>query len=267
MRAYLNDHLFFPHSSGPDCEEMIDRLISLGDRIINLDLPLYYHDNIFQREVLRPSVNISSWLKANKEKKSKFVALYQKIQIYTNQGDPNSYYSYFIDREEQSADNTAFSDAYEYALTDIKSILLNFSTIIPQKEILILKDNLNPKSVYSFHNENDLVIFLQNQGLLKRYYQPTDTHRPIEAETILTDVALFEPTSFGNRKNRLYRRIGYPDELWCLDRLHRGSSAHLEVFSESQKKQINISCVDRIEFFRDLTDKEKKRHLIIEKMP
>ena len=267
MRAYLNDHLFFPFTSGTDCDRLIDRLISLGDRVIGLDLPLFYHTNIFQKEILSPSVNVSSHIKNNKEKKAKFVALYQKIQTYTNQGDPNSSYSYFINKIQHNADLTAFSDAYEYALTGIESIILNFSEEIPQNELHVLKNNQDSKCVYSFHREDDLIVFLQKKKLLKRYYQPTDTHRPNDYETILTDTTLFEPTPFGNRKNRLYRRIEHPDELWCLDRLHKGESAHLEVFSESQEKQINISCVDKIEFFRKLTDKEKNRTLIIEKMP
>ena len=119
----------------------------------------------------------------------------------------------------------------------------------------------------SYHCVESLSEKLQKLGLLKVYYDKMSKTRPNDSQTILSDTSLFEPTKYGNRKARLYRRIDNKDELWCLDRFHRGNSIHLEVFSESSRKQIAVSRHDKIDFFRNLTSEEQKRTLVIEPMP
>ena len=154
--------------------------------------------------------------------------------------------------------------AYEYCEDDFKSCILNFNSSYPGEEINVLKNEVAPKALLSHGDEGSLVKKLQALGLVKRYYTDSDTHRPNDYETILTDTNLFEPTEFGNRNNRLYRRLDVKNELWCLDRGHSGSSAHLEVFRESDGRQIHVSSVDRIYFFRGLPEEASKR--ILEKV-
>ena len=48
----------------------------------------------------------------------------------------------------------------------------------------------------------------------------------------------------------------YPYELVTY-----GETGHIEVFNENTKKQIHVSRIDKIDFFRELTNKEKSRTL------
>ena len=46
---------------------------------------------------------------------------------------------------------------------------------------------------------------------------------------------------------------------------HYGRDAHLEVFNETTKKQIAVSHIEKIDFFRNLTNAEKGRVLLFDK--
>lgn len=266
-RVYINDWLFFPLESSEECEILIKRLMLAGKRILDVSLPLYYNSNIFLCVLMAPDIRLSSFLKNNKELKQSFASFANRLQSYLPIEDAGAEYSIIHLEQHQCCNGTPLSDAYEYTSEDEEVLMINVRDDFPYNIVQIYKNRSDCKDVHSISEEDKLIFLLQKNGILKRYYSPSDTHRPNDYETILTDDSLFEPTEFGNRDNRLYRRKENPNELWCLDRGHTGSSAHLEVFSESEKKQINVSKVDSINFFRPLSPKEKNRKLNIEKMP
>lgn len=264
IRFFLNDHRFELCKNAEDCEEFLKRLVVLGERALSMGMPVFYDGNIFLKIIRTPDVNVSRVLQDNRELKSRLSRLAQQFDRIEREHEADAKYTFCHLKKLYDVTGTMVAHAYEYSEDDFISCMLNFNSSYPGEIISVLKNEVAPKDILSHGDEGSLVKKLQALGLLKRYYTDSDTHRPNDYETILTDTNLFEPTEFGNRNNRLYRRIDVKNELWCLDRGHSGSSAHLEVFRESDGHQIHVSRVDRICFFRGLTDDESKR--ILEKV-
>lgn len=213
--------------------------------------------DVFIKIVIHPNRNFSAFLKGDRDRKASFHSVYKKAckEFLFDISESK----YFIDRKDVT--NSSAADSYESQKSGASTFLVNFNTSFPSPYVVITKEKDGEQTVFSYHNDEELTIKLKELGLIKEYYDTTSNIRPNPYLTILTDTSLFIPTEYGNRKNRLYRRIDEPDQLWCLDPAHRGGSVHLEVFSESQNKQIAVSCHDKIEFFRELTKQEKNRVL------
>lgn len=92
-----------------------------------------------------------------------------------------------------------------------------------------------------------LSAFLYKKNWLKTYSDATK-YVPRDEQTILTDTALFMPTTHHNHKRKVYERIGR-DEYWCCDNFHTGRSAELEVFRKSDLKHIGTCGIFDINTF------------------
>lgn len=263
---FLNDHLFKPCETSEDSLKLLARVLSLAEIVLRVKQPVYFSGNLFLSVIKRPDVKVSSVLRSDRELKSRLSRIVQQIEPLDD-GMNDSVYCFKHEENTIDVSRSIVAHAYEHVNNDDTSSLLNFKEDYPGPALSVTKDTVAPRIVMSHAIRDELVKFLQSRGLLKRYYSPTDTHVPSDYETILTDTCLFSPTEYGNRKNRLYRRIDEPNQLWSLDRGHTGRSAHLEVFRESDGVQIAVSRVDKICFFRELTAKEKNRRLVKEKMP
>lgn len=111
-----------------------------------------------------------------------------------------------------------------------------------------------------FLSSDTLLLYLKERGHIKPVYNPLSSVPPRDDETILADISLFSETRHSYQRRKMYRRNG-TSELWYVDNCHFGEDAHIEVFNENTKKQIHVSRIDRIDFFRDLTEAEKSRTL------
>lgn len=270
---FLNDHLFIPCGTSEEGRSLLERVVAMSNAVLDSNQPLYAEGEWFTRVVVQPDVNVSALLRGDRELKGRLSRIVQQIKPVVMRADAASVYEFDHEKANYSVSDTIVAHAYEHVDDDNTASLLNLKHDYPGPELNVRKDADTPRMITSHRCKDDVVIRLQKLGLVKKYYSSTDNHTPNDNETILTDTDLFEPTKFGNRKNRLYRRIKKdpddkgPEEWWCLDRLHKGGNAHLEVFRASDGQQIKVSRVDKIDFFRELTDSEKRRTWDKEKMP
>lgn len=267
MNVYLND-LFWDASCSDDWTKSFDNAISCLKVLSNVNIPrvsvsTIIHPQIFLTIVVPPKTKFSELLNRDKDRKKSFSAIYKTAIRELRWVNPTSKYSI----GDIDVSNTTVADSYESQKLGFKTILINLNSEFPSPIVTVQKENDGNQDIMSYHAVEILTEKLQELELLKVYYDKKTNVRPNDSMTILSDTSLFVPTKYGNRKARLYRRIGKEDELWCLDRFHRGNSIHLEVFSESSKMQIAVSSHDEICFFRNLTKEEKKRTLIMEPMP
>lgn len=265
INAYLNDtSLSFNNKN--DWTIRFDHIVSCLKVLSDIpkdSLSLVIHPKIFLEIVIQPNEKLTDFLQKHKERKKSFTSVLNKaIKKYLYFDSEGKYFVHSMD-----VSNSSIADAYESRKLKNETIIINFNMNFPIPIVEINKKDDNMQEVQSFNCFDDLTKKLKELELIREYYDKDSNLRPNESLTILSDSSLFTPTKFGNRGNRLYSRIDNEDELWCLDRNHRGRSSHLEVFSKSQKKQIAISCIDEIKFFRDLTKEEKNRRLEIEPMP
>lgn len=262
--AYLND-LAFKLNRGEDWTEPFDRLMECLSLLNEIDKSAATYSTVAFKSLPHKAVNanndkIIDFLNKDKERKTKFVSVLKRATTDYNLIDWDA--GYYIG--EARVTGSAASDAYENNTSGNVSVLLNLCTGFPVPNVAVEKRGHGLQDIASYNLKDGLRNFLTSQNLLVeriRFYDKKSNYRPSEYETILADKTLFEPTKFGNRGIRLYRRLDEPDQLWCLDRGHRGTSIHLEVFSESSCKQIHVSEHDKINFFRELTEKEKNREL------
>ncbi len=267
MNVYLNE-LFLDVSHSDDWTVSFDNAISCLKVLSKVDIPLdsistIIHLQIFLTIAIPPNTKFTDLLNRDKERKKAFLAIYKTAIRELRWVDPTA--KYYIGDKEVS--NTTVADSYESKKLGFTTILINLNSSFPSPVVNVQKEDDGNQGIMSYHAVESLTEKLQELELLKAYYDKKSNVRPNDSQTILSDSSLFVPTKYGNRKARLYRRIGREDELWCLDRFHKGNSIHLEVFSESSRKQIAVSCHDEIRFFRDLTREEKNRTLIMEPMP
>lgn len=268
INTYLND-LSMQVQNACDWNDVFDntmaclQLFSQMKQSQNNSVTILIDSQIFTRVVIQPKSLFTNLLNKDKERKLKFMSIYKKAEnklMFLN--TPATYLVNNID-----VSNSVVADSYESQKNNNTTFLINFTPIYPSNTVEVVKKGEGSQFVYSYDSKQKLTEELQKLKLLPKFYDKKSKVRPNESLTILADTTLFTPTKFGNRKNRLYRRNDKEDELWCLDRFHTGNSIHLEVFSESSKTQIAVSCHDKIDFFRELTDSEKKRTLKMDPMP
>lgn len=267
VNVYLNE-LFLDVSHSEDWAMSFDNAISCLKVLSKIDTSLGAISTIINRKifltiVIPPEIKFTDLLNRDRERKKSFSAIYKTAIQELLFVDPGAKYRI----NDKDVSNTTVADAYESQKLGSITILINLDSSFPSPIVNIQKEHEGNLDIMSYHCVESLTEKLQKLGLLKVYYDKRSKTRPNDSQTILSDTSLFEPTKYGNRKARLYRRIDNKDELWCLDRFHRGNSIHLEVFSESSRKQIAVSRHDKIDFFRNLTSEEQKRTLVIEPMP
>ena len=156
---------------------------------------------------------------------------------------------------------TSVSEAYE-RLSENTTALVGFSgSVFDIDTIDVDKDN-NIRSLHTFNASASLSQFLIENDVLKREYDANSSISPRDCETILSDTTLFTQAANEPLQNsrKVYKRIGH-DQLWYVDDAHYGTNAHLEVFSSKTRKQIAVSRVNAIDFFRDLKEGEKGRRI------
>lgn len=263
FQAYLNDYRFCYVDNSSVANNRLLAIINLAKICRERGIEIYLTKNPFQINWLHG--NISSLIGNDRELKNGLASIWQKSTIVNSQRNENAVYTF----EEisdgvsntQDVSDSVMADAYESDSEEMKSILLNLEESLPNPIVRILKDSNAAKDIHSFSTNDRIVMFFQNIGLLKRYYDTKCSYIPNDSETILSDRNLFTPTDLYNKGARLYERNENKDELWCRDTKHFGSSVHLEVFSRSSNKQIHVSKHDEINFFRDLTKEESKRFL------
>lgn len=174
----------------------------------------------------------------------------------------NVRYSY----DSRCVNGLMLAEACEQAYTGTDVVLVSMDKGCPSPVLQVSRDGV-AMDIHNFFKSEKLTQYLQKRGFIPCYYDRERMRvRPNDSMTILCDTSLFVPTLLGNKGNRLYERKG-TDELWCLDRGHRGASVHLEVFNRNTGYQIHVSEVDKIHFFRELTAKEKKRKCDKDPMP
>lgn len=215
----------------------------------------YIPEALYMREILEDSTNLHSFLSQHKEYKTQ---LRNKLNLFVTcpmTADPISGYGC----QGLIYKFSSIGEAYENQPAYPTSILNWICSIFPEPDVVITL-NRESRTVHSFCTAEVLSDFLTSNGWLGRQYDKSSSIPPRDPETILSDATLFEPTPHTYQGRRIYHRID-TNELWYVDNLHYGSDAHLEVFSETEKKQIHVSSIDAIDYFRDLTPKEKKRTL------
>lgn len=266
--TYLDDVGIDGHQRLSEWEDNVKEFLSAYDVLSEVDDVSYLFDRAIYIKDIALSLKMTNWLKGNSETAAQFKRALEKwtvIDLPRNSNKTSEYKS-----TTTVVTGTVMAEAYEDAIRNDNPLLLSSYKHNPSYTNNTIDINVGDshKQIPIFCQSNILTEWLQNKGILKRFYdKATMTTRPCDEQTILIDSSLFRPTSYGNKGNRLYERIDKPDEWWCLDRGHRGSSVHLEVFNKNTKKQIHVSDVDKINFFRELTKKEKKRTIKIDSMP
>ena len=266
---YLNELSLSVMNSSDDLKSSLLNSINCCNIIKGIDgnnYKLLFNPDMYNQNLNFGGINLSNWLLKNRDISQKLKLLFSKSikkEPFCLDGAEYKYKTTIVTK-------SCMAEAYESKQIRKDTYLINLSDSYesPFIEISKSKDGKEAKEeVLSFCNPEILTFFLQKAHLLPKFYKETEKYRPQDAETILVDRTLFTPTKYGNRGNRLYKRKEEPSELWCLDRGHRGSSVHLEVFSETTRKQIHVSRHDKIDFFRELTAKEKNRRLVMKEMP
>lgn len=141
---------------------------------------------------------------------------------------------------------TSVSEVYEQSGKG-RALLMNFENGGFSEPVITVSKNNVDKDISSFFSNGELEQYLVGEGLYSRPYDDTRIIAPMDSETVLADKSLFELTTYPLQHGRkVYRRIG-TDELWYIDNMHYGKSAHCEVFSESTKRQIGESGVNDID--------------------
>lgn len=136
-------------------------------------------------------------------------------------------------------------------------------------DLLIINFQFSPitedatSSPPSFSSAETLAKYLKSKGLIGPSYDFSSSIPPRDEETILSDTNLFQITRHSYHGRKMYKRNG-TSELWYVDNFHYGQDAHIEVFNETTQKQIHVSRIDRIDYFRPLTDSEKSRVLLFD---
>lgn len=154
--------------------------------------------------------------------------------------------SYVYNKEEYTT--TSIAELSERKIIDnsIKGFLLNFthSIFADKPHIEVLKNNSQPTvvidcnydtiSIYNWLVENDFIKPSET-------YDITSKFPPTDKQTVLNNVKAFELTTFKKNKGRnVYRKIG-TNQLWCVDSLHYGCKAHIEIFNEIDCVHLGIS--------------------------
>lgn len=266
--TYLDDVGIDGHQRLSEWEDNVKEFLSAYDVLSEVDDVSYLFDRAIYIKDIALSLKITNWLKGNSETAAQFKRALEKwtvIDLPRNSNKMSEYKS-----ATTVVTGTVMAEAYEDAIRNDNPLLLSSYKHNPSytNNTIDINVGASHKTVPIFCQSSKLTLWLQNRGVIPRYYdKATMTTRPKDEQTILVDSSKFRPTTFGNKGNRLYERIDNTNEWWCLDRGHRGTSVHLEVFNKNTGLEIHVSDVDKINFFRDLTPRERKRRWNKEPMP
>lgn len=114
-----------------------------------------------------------------------------------------------------------------------------------------------------FLSKDSLSSYLYKQHYMLEDYSDDAACPPHDEQTILYDTSLFTPTTRSNHRRKLYKRIG-KDELWCVDNMHHGADAELEVFRISDEKHIATCGIKDIGTYHPNGNKKKYKDRYIE---
>lgn len=231
ISVYLNELSADSQYNGHPWQDGLTELFNCLDlcRGKNGQISGYYSDNLFTRPFLYDHTLLTTVLKKDPDFNRKF-RLYLKDFSRLNSDCVLGKFG-----------------------ADSEGILLNF-------QYGPFPDDVN---IRHFTSSEFLLAYLNSEGLLSPSYNFSSSIPPRDDETILADSSVFLMTRHSFQRRKMYRRLG-TNELWYVDNFHYGRDAHIEVFNETTKKQIHVSRIDIIDFFRPLTDEEKARTLIFD---
>lgn len=130
--------------------------------------------------------------------------------------------------------DTSMAEVTARRLRDAKlhACLLNMSRspMDDATSVEVAKGGGDPVTVACACAESELEIWLRQVEVVPAY-TPDATDPPRDEQTCLGDVNLYEPTNFFYDGRRVYRHI-VRRHLCCVDNLHFGRGAHLEVFDK-----------------------------------
>lgn len=231
ISVYLNEQSAVGQFNGHPWQEGLDELLDCLDLIRGLkEADGYYSSEIYTRPFLYDKTYFATVLKRDKDLNIKFRHIIEDFSRLS-QGDCERKFS-----------------------GDKDSILLNF-------QFGPYPDDANKRI---FSSSALLLSYLKSKGLISPTYDYTSSIPPRDDETILVDRTIFTVTQHSFQRRKMYKRVG-TSELWYVDNLHYGRDAHLEVFNETTKKQKAVSHIEKIDFFRNLTNAEKERVLLFDK--
>ena len=132
---------------------------------------------------------------------------------------------------------------------DLNGFLMNFmdSPFGDSATILVSKNNSNPIYVDCATTPEAIDDWLISHGFLnpEEGYSESSRWPPRDYQTVLRDRSIFEKTNYHNHRRMVYKRIG-TNELWCVDNMHIGVKAHIEVFDCTTCRHIGISSINEI---------------------
>nr|HEX4319147.1 hypothetical protein [Kofleriaceae bacterium] len=137
--------------------------------------------------------------------------------------------------------------------------LFNFegSELVGYAEINISKNRQLPGTlVASFEAVSEFEAWLGKFRGAKPYDPATATDPPIDEETCLADLTQFEPTSRPKQHGRTLYEHRTTRDIYYVDNLHSGGSAHLEVFSRMGKHKGEASLVGKLDPSKRDKDKD-----------
>lgn len=257
LNIYLNEESLHGQYTPDNIEEKIGDVISCLDVLAlcpeGCMNKYYIPEALYRKPVYGDKTELQSFLNQHKDRKRQF-QLRLKDFIHADITDLSK-----CEYKENFYDMTCLNVAYKSALI-ADTTLVNFPLSIFLTPSVDVKHGENTLAISSFDNSEGLRDYLVNNGLVGKLYDKSSNRPPRDDETILADPTVFEVTAHSYQGRKMYRRIG-TDELWYVDNLHFGQDAHIEVFNENTKKQTAVCRVDKIDFYRDLTDSEKGREL------
>lgn len=153
--------------------------------------------------------------------------------------------------------STSMAECYE----DIGAQLLNFNKdIFRVSQSEIWKDAANPREVDAMYCVSQIEQLLLKNGWLSTQYNFNSKIPPRDHESILVDTNRFQMTSY-TYDGRIVYCENDTGNLCYIDNYHYGRSAHIEVFSKTARKQIDVYCIDSTKSHHNLSKEEKSRLL------
>lgn len=257
VSVFLNEVSLQGQYTPSDIEKKISDVISCLDALSlctdGCMNKYYIPEALYRRPVYGDKTELQSFLKQHKEWKKLF-QLRLKDFLHADMTDVSA-----CKYREDIYDLTCLNVACKSALVE-DTTLVNFPLSIFPNPSVDIKYGEETVAINSFDNSEELRDYLVNKGLLGKVYDKNSSCPPHDDETILVDSNVFAVTGHSYQGRKMYRRTG-TEELWYVDNLHYGQDAHIEVFNENTKKQIAVSRIDKIDFYRDLTESEKGRVL------
>ena len=225
-----------------DVFERLFACLKLLNGCKNVDVGFCFSSDLFTKTLSSGGLTVEGFFNQHKDFKKRW-QLY-RCRTWNGNHLTNIYASYKYNSLDVLF--TSVSEVYEQSGKG-RALLVNFENGGFSEPVITVSKNNVDKDISSFFSNGALEQYLVGEGLYRRPYDDTRIIAPIDSETVLADKSLFELTTYPLQHGRkVYRRIG-TDELWYIDNMHYGKSAHCEVFSESTKRQIGESGVNDID--------------------